>query len=190
MRKLRERLTYANVMATIAVFIALGGASYAATQLPKNSVGSNQIKKGAVTGAKVRSGSLLASDFKAGQLPQGPRGAEGPPGPKGEPGATNVVTRYGPEEELKSGHALVSYAECHADEAVTGGGYDFTSGAPASPSYYIGSDNPSLKEQLTPTKVTYKRPPDGSPATGWSVFIENETGETFSFRAYVMCASP
>ena len=37
MSKLRERLTYANVMATIAVFIALGGGAYAIT-LKKNSV--------------------------------------------------------------------------------------------------------------------------------------------------------
>lgn len=186
---MRPKLTYANVMATIAVFIALGGASYAALKLPKNSVGSNQIKKGAVTGAKVRSGSLLASNFKAGQLPQGQRGSEGPQGPKGEPGATKVVTRYGPEEQPKSGNALDSYAACGAGEAVTGGGYDFTS-APVSPSYYVVSDSPSLKEQVTPTKVVYRRPPDGSPATGWSVFMENETVSVFSFRAYVMCASP
>lgn len=49
MKRLRPKLTYANVMATIAVFIALGGASYAATKLPKNSVGSKQIKANAVT---------------------------------------------------------------------------------------------------------------------------------------------
>ena len=46
--KLRSHLTYANVMATIAVFIALGGTSIAAVSLKKNSVGSTQLKKGAV----------------------------------------------------------------------------------------------------------------------------------------------
>ncbi len=55
---LRGGLTYANVMATVAVFIALGGASYAAVKLPKNSVGSSQIKKNAVTGSRVRNSSL------------------------------------------------------------------------------------------------------------------------------------
>ena len=39
MKKLRSKPTYADVMATIAVFIALGGASYAAIEAPKNSVG-------------------------------------------------------------------------------------------------------------------------------------------------------
>ena len=42
-RPIRERLSYANVMATIAVFIALGGTSYALT-LPRDSVGSAQLR--------------------------------------------------------------------------------------------------------------------------------------------------
>jgi hypothetical protein len=44
---LRHRSTYANVMATAAVFIALGGGAYAATRLPANSVGSRQLKENA-----------------------------------------------------------------------------------------------------------------------------------------------
>jgi hypothetical protein len=43
---LRARLTYANVMATVAVFVALGGSSYAAITLNKNSVKSRHIGKG------------------------------------------------------------------------------------------------------------------------------------------------
>jgi hypothetical protein len=63
MRRLRGKLTYANTMATIAVFIALGGSAYAAAQLKKNSVGTKQLKKDAVTGAKVKDGSLSAVDI-------------------------------------------------------------------------------------------------------------------------------
>jgi hypothetical protein len=48
MRIPRPKLNYANVIATIALFVALGGAAVAAG-LPKNSVGSKQLKKGAVT---------------------------------------------------------------------------------------------------------------------------------------------
>ena len=97
-----RRLTYANVVSTIAVFVALGGASYAAITLPANSVGSKQIKpqavkgseiaRNAVTAGKVKDGSLLAQDFKAGQLPAGAPGEQGPPGPKGDsgpPGSAN-----------------------------------------------------------------------------------------------------
>lgn len=193
-----ERLTYANVTATAALFLALGGGAYAATQLPKNSVGPEQLERNAVNSAKVKNHSLSPVDFKAGDLPAGragKAGAQGPkgdPGPRGEPGpsgATNVLTRYGTEEELASGKALVSYAACEPGEAVTGGGYNFPSGHPVNPSYFIGSDGPSLMEQVSPMKVKYMRPADGAPATGWVVFIENETGSTFTFRAYVMCSS-
>jgi hypothetical protein len=81
-----SRLTYANVMATVAVFIALGGGAYAALKLPKNSVGAKQIKRNAVTSSKVKNRSLRAIDFGAGQLPRGPKGNTGTPGPKGDKG--------------------------------------------------------------------------------------------------------
>ena len=67
-RKFRGRLTYANVLSTVAVFIALGGISYAATQLPKNSVGAKQLKKNAVTGAKIKKQTITANKFKNGTL--------------------------------------------------------------------------------------------------------------------------
>ena len=72
--KLRGRLTYSNVMSTIAVFMVLGGgAAVAANQLPKNSVGSPQIKKNAVkTGDiarnAVRVGKIDKEAVKAGKL--------------------------------------------------------------------------------------------------------------------------
>jgi hypothetical protein len=50
---LRKRLTYSNVIASLALFAALGGVAVAAG-LPKNSVGPKQIKRGAVTAAKIR----------------------------------------------------------------------------------------------------------------------------------------
>ncbi len=65
---MRPRLTYANVMATIAVFIALGGASYAALKVPKNSVGSKQLKKNAVRTAKVKNEAITAAKVKKGTL--------------------------------------------------------------------------------------------------------------------------
>jgi len=68
--KLRSRLTYANAMSTVAVFVALGGGAYAVS-VPRNSVGPSQLKRNAVTSAKVKSRSLLVSDFKSGQLALG-----------------------------------------------------------------------------------------------------------------------
>jgi hypothetical protein len=84
---LGDRLTYANVTATIALFVALGGSgAFAATQLARNSVGTPQLRDDAVTGAKVKDGSLTAADFRAGRLPAGSKGDRGPAGPRGDTG--------------------------------------------------------------------------------------------------------
>ena len=96
-----RHLSYANVMATVAVFIALSGGAYAAGVLPANSVGTKQLKKravtaakiarGAVTGAAVKNGSLTQADFAANAIPAGPKGDQGDPGAKGEAGAAGAT---------------------------------------------------------------------------------------------------
>ena len=68
----RPKLNYANVVATIALFVALGGAAVAAG-LPKNSVGPKQLKPGAVTAralhrAAVTSGKIGPKAVTAGKL--------------------------------------------------------------------------------------------------------------------------
>ena len=95
---MRGRISPSLVISVIALFVALGGASYAVVSVPKNSVGTKQLKKkavgtkqlkkkavgtgqlkgSAVTGAKlgndsvdsskVRNGSLLLEDLQAGQV--------------------------------------------------------------------------------------------------------------------------
>jgi hypothetical protein len=70
----------ANAVAYLALFVALGGTSYAAIRLPANSVGTKQLRSGAVTSAKVRYHSLTGQDLQAGVLRRGPRGPEGPAG--------------------------------------------------------------------------------------------------------------
>jgi hypothetical protein len=64
LRRIRGHLTYGNVTASVALFIALGGVSYAAATLPKNSVGSSQITQDAVSGSKVMNSSLTGADIK------------------------------------------------------------------------------------------------------------------------------
>jgi hypothetical protein len=66
---MRPKLTYANVTATLALIIAVGGASaFAATQLAKNSVGPKQLKKNAVTTAKIKNEAVTAAKVKKGTL--------------------------------------------------------------------------------------------------------------------------
>ncbi|HEY7255710.1 MAG TPA: hypothetical protein VH476_03415, partial [Solirubrobacterales bacterium] len=62
------KLSYANVMATIAVFIALGGASYAAVKLPKNSVGTRELKRNSVDTAKIKSKAVTGAKLKLSSL--------------------------------------------------------------------------------------------------------------------------
>jgi hypothetical protein len=105
---LRSRLTYSNVAATLAIFLVLGGGAYAATKLPKNSVGTKQLTKGAVTPPK-----LSASAKAAMKGPAGPPGAAGAPG---APGATHVTVRTAADFGARS------VVACHSGEVATGGG--------------------------------------------------------------------
>jgi hypothetical protein len=97
----RPRLTYANVVASIALFAALGGVSYAATTLPKSSVGTDQIQAEA-----VRTGKLTDDAVTASKLAQGVRERLAPVG------GTPAVTTTAPTPES------VKHAET-ADRAGT-----------------------------------------------------------------------
>ncbi len=68
--KLLPKLNYSNVIATIALFVALGGAAVAAG-LPRNSVGTNQLKRGAVTAAKIRKQAVTGGKIAAGAVGPG-----------------------------------------------------------------------------------------------------------------------
>jgi hypothetical protein len=101
---LRSRVTYANVTATVALFIALGGTSYAAAtasigsrEIRNNSVLSADIRNNQLRSRDVRDGSLLAEDFAAAQLPAGQRGPKGETGAKGETGNTGPSGSPGPQ---------------------------------------------------------------------------------------------
>ncbi len=200
-KRLRPRLTYANVIATLALFLALGGgAAFAASTLGKNSVGGKQLKRNAVTGAKVKDGSLAAADFKAGQLPageRGPTGERGPQGARGAAGATSVVVRYGERVGLKdAGEVGQSLAACEPDEALTGGGFDLE-GEPESiegpefiSPYTLIVDRPGGEGTEVEGEYVYPDPDNGAPANSWTVVLRNELDPTIFFRAYAMCARP
>jgi hypothetical protein len=174
MRAIRERLpSPAMIVASVALIIALGGVSYAAAVLPKNSVGPAQLQKqavtraklknNAVTDAKVKNGSLMAADFRVGQLPVGPQGAAGPQGPKGDKGDSGApgisgyqrVVDYGPV--LNAGEHATATASCPAGKKVLGGGPGFDSGLQVNESYASESE----------WKVVMKNPGPGS--AGFSV---------------------
>jgi hypothetical protein len=82
-KQIRKRLTYANVMSTIAVFLVVGGASaLAASQLAKNSVGTKQLKNNAVTTSKIKKEAVAAAKIKNGAVGTSKLGAASVTGEK------------------------------------------------------------------------------------------------------------
>jgi hypothetical protein len=74
MEAVRQRLTYANVVATLALFLALsGGVVWAAGKigggrLKPNSISAGKIRRNAVTAVKIRPNAVTATKVKAGAV--------------------------------------------------------------------------------------------------------------------------
>lgn len=80
--KLRTRLTYANVVSTLCLFMLLGGSAFAAVTITgknvkNSSLTGKDIKNSSLTTSDVKNRSLRAVDFRRGQLPAGPQGPKG-----------------------------------------------------------------------------------------------------------------
>src|SRR2546421_176020 len=119
-----RRPSPALAISLVALFVALGGGAYAATQLPKDSVGTRQLKKNAVVSSKVKNGSLLRRGFKAGQLPRGPKGDQGPKGNQGPTGPLTTTLPSG--ETLRGEFKLDQYVPATGsivNTAISFGGY-------------------------------------------------------------------
>jgi Collagen triple helix repeat (20 copies) len=150
-----------TIIAITALVVAVFGATplgQAASRLvlPKNSVGAAQLKKSAVAGKKiaknaitsikVKDGSLLAADFKAGQIPAGPkgdkgdrgaqglkgdrgpqglqgvRGIQGQKGDKGDPGLSGYQVVYQGGQWVQPGQTASGNAQCPAGKLPISGG--------------------------------------------------------------------
>jgi hypothetical protein len=186
----KPRLSYANLTATLALFLALGGTSYAALQI----TGSN-VKNGTLTGSDIKNeslksgdvdnGSLLAKDFKSGQLPAGPAGPQGPEGPQGiqgpqgPAGATNVITRRVNAVVLNNGNEN-RQVNCEAGERVVGGGAGITGAFSTDAAIFTNE----------PREADGTEPEDGEVATGWGAVGVNATGVPQVMNVHVLCASP
>jgi hypothetical protein len=69
---MKSRLSYANVVSTLALFVAISGASaYATSQLTNKSVGEPQLRPGAVTADKIRKNAVTAPKIKEAAIKQG-----------------------------------------------------------------------------------------------------------------------
>jgi hypothetical protein len=89
----RKHANYSNIVASLALFVAIGGTSYAAIALPKDSVGKRQLKSRAVGSSELRRASVGSRAIKNGGIEaidlsaatkaslHGAQGPQGPPGP-------------------------------------------------------------------------------------------------------------
>ena len=192
-----HRLSYANVMSTIGVMLALGGTSYAAIKLPSNSVGSHQIKASAVRASELASNavassdvkdrSLLARDFALGQLPTGATGANGATGatgargPQGAIGPAGVVGAITVERTdftvPDTGLATGLQVECPAGTKIIGGGSSVEPTSSdaypvASRPYRADGDKPEDGETFDAWRVTYRNPaggPGDATVNAWAI---------------------
>jgi hypothetical protein len=162
------------VVACIALAVALGGTGYAATTLPKKSVGHEQIRNGAVgnlqirdgaitksklrngsvTSSATRDGSLRVQDFAKGVLP------------------TTVVRQVSGDQVAAGAVGAVS-ASCNSGERATGGGGGFA-GPPTTndkmvDSIPVGDERPVLR---------------------WRVSLFNGGTAPRTPVAYVLCEAP
>lgn len=98
---IRSRLTFANVVAMLALCLSLGGVSYAAVTLPEGSVGTRELANKAVTKAKLAPGSVqkraLAKSLQREIFAAPGEGGPGPAGPAGVAGLPGAPGAAGPE---------------------------------------------------------------------------------------------
>ena len=86
---------HGTIVAYLALFVALGGTSFAAVSLSKNSVRSKHIKNGQVKRADLAPG-LRGAGAPGAPGPRGARGAQGPRGLQGVAGADGADGAPGP----------------------------------------------------------------------------------------------
>src|SRR4051794_26521408 len=137
LQRAHRRVTFANVVSLIALFVALGGSAYAAGLLPANSVGRVQLQTNAVTASKIAANSIGPSELRAasvtstelapasvglraleqglrgriaetGAAAVGPSGSQGPPGVQGHLGPQVPA---GPQGPSGPGAVRIHYAQ-------------------------------------------------------------------------------
>jgi hypothetical protein len=197
---LHSRLTYANVMATVAVFLALGGGAYALSGIPdrggvfhgcvSNRTGVLRVAKSASSCQKAKArgkhktpGESAITWNQKGQLgangkdgtngtngKDGSNGLNGTNGTNGTNGATNTVVRAHNGATAGDGLDSSAQAACNPGEHATGGGFNVD----ATAAYLVVNSYPDSNHT-------------------WNADIHNTdmgNSNTVAITTFVVCASP
>lgn len=139
MSRIRKRLTYANVISTLALLLVVGGGSaVAASQFGKETIGSRALKNEAVTPSKLSQKSKATLTGPVGPKGStgapgaaGPAGPSGPAGPAGAAGAPGTARAYGETSnnagaliDARSKNATVRHPATGVYCITPGGGID------------------------------------------------------------------
>lgn len=212
LRRARNSITYANVTASIALFVALSGGAYALT-LPKNSIGTKQIRakavtrakiaNNAVTGAQVKNGTLTGADLRESSLAKVPSAARADSAATannalelgGRPASgfpSRFVVRSKELNPLGNGSTVGGSGDgskddgtvqCAAGEQAIGGG---------ARNVASGKDQAVVSSRPTDNTVAGV-PADGTAASGWRTLVADDgsyAGDNpTAITVFVICAS-
>lgn len=157
-----RRPSASTLIASLALFFALGGSAIAAKHYLITST--SQIKPGVLKQLRGHDGA---------QGPQGPAGPQGSPGTAGSPGPTNITYVAG-VGIVAAGTQAGGAVSCPAGQVVSGGGT------------YANSASP-----LDSVAASYPREgPGSSTPNEWSGWIDNLASSTQEFTVYAICVVP
>jgi hypothetical protein len=176
------------MVAVVACLVALVAVGIAYATIPNGDVINACFTRNGGT-LRVIDSSTSSCSSKEISLAWNVQGPQGPPGAKGDSGATNVVIRLGPTDDVEAGASspfAISRANCLAGERATGGGfYNFGLGG--------GSPQDNVVEVNRPSSGVSGGSADdeeGRTPISWSVQIHDTAGDGASARAWVICSAP
>jgi hypothetical protein len=186
--KVRSRLTYANVTATIALFLVLGGGAIAALKVPKKSVGTKQLKAKAVKTPKLADGAVTDSKLANGAVTDAKVAAATLTAGKIAPGQVfkGVVAREAVSANQGAGAFFAQNLQCAPGEVAIGGG---SGGTTAGTRTFPGADTFTDTQASAPIDAAGQAIADGQVPTGWHVSATiNGGGPNKDIRLWVLCA--
>jgi hypothetical protein len=173
MRVIRRHLTYANVVATLALVFAMSGGALAARHYLVTST--KQISP------KVLRALARSSQGPAGATgPQGAEGPAGPPGAQGATGATGITKIVARTKAFVVSGGIETEVPCNPGERAISGGVSYTDGS---------AGGGSKVTQSAPAKAGNSVSADGETPTAWRLGFDG-TGVAQSVTLYAVCVSP